>query len=123
MGHEIDVEGSANINIDSMLSNVTQRIDAASRLNSAQKSELEAMVQSLSADLDKLKMTHADEAKEIGEALDRAVAHVAKPPEQRKKSILDLSAKGLREAAELVKDIAPTILATATSIAKFIVTS
>ncbi len=39
----------------------------------------------------------------------------------RKQSLLQLSAKGLKDAAELVKDIAPTILTTADLIAKFIV--
>ena len=54
MGHKINVGGSAIINIDSVLSNVTQTIGAAPGLDSAQKSQLEGLVQSLRADLDKL---------------------------------------------------------------------
>jgi hypothetical protein len=119
--NNIKVGGSAIINIDSVLTNVTQTIGAASGLDSAQKSQLEALVQSLKAELDTLKASHADETKEIAEALEKAVTGAAKPPQERKKSLLQLSAKGLKDAAELVKDIAPTVLTTADRIAKFIV--
>jgi len=121
MGHKIKVGGAAIINIDSVLSNVTQTIGSSSGLNLAQKAELEKLVQSLKADLDKLQAIHPDETKEIATALEKAVANATKPPEQRKTSILELSAKGLKEAAELVKDIAPTVLTTAGMIAKFTV--
>lgn len=120
MGHRIKVGGSAIINIDSVLSNVTQTIGTAAGLDATQKTQLEALVQSLKADLDKLKASHADESKEIADALGKAIAHAAKPPQERKQSLLQLSAKGLKEAAELVKDAAPNILTTATLIAKFI---
>ena len=93
----------------------------AAGLDSSQKSKLESLVQSLKADLEKLKASHADEAKEIAEALEKAVANAAKPPTERKESLLQLSANGLKEAAKLVKDTAPSILKTAGLIAKFIV--
>ena len=121
MGHKIKVGGPAIINIDTVLSNVTQTIGSSSGLDPAQKAQLEALVQSLKADLDKLQARHPDETQEIAAALEKAVASATKPPEQRKPSILQLSANGLKEAAELVKDIAPTVLTTAGLIAKFIV--
>jgi hypothetical protein len=104
-----------------MLSNVMQKVDAAPGLESAQKSHLEALVQSLKADLNKLQASHADETKAIADALEKAVAIASKPPQERKQSLLQLSANGLREAAGLVKDIAPSILVTAGAIGKFIV--
>jgi hypothetical protein len=58
--------------------------------------------------------------KERTAALEKAVAHASKPPQERKKSILELSAKGLKDAAETVKDVAPAILTTAGLIANFI---
>jgi hypothetical protein len=121
VAHNINVGGPAIINIDSMLSNVTQTIGTAPGLDSAQKSQLEGLVRSLNADLDKVKATHPDEAKEIAEALGKAVGHATKPPHERKKSVLQLSAKGLIAATKLVKDIAPGILLTANLIAKFVV--
>src|SRR5215510_2622908 len=78
------------------------------------------VVMSLKADLAKLKESHGDEVKEIADALEKAVANAAKPPQERKKNLLQLSAKGLKEAAELVKDTAPSILTAADQIAKFI---
>ncbi len=75
---------------------------------------------SLKSDLEAVKANHADEVKEITNALEKAVANAEKPPQERKKSILELSAKGLRDAAETVKDVAPAILTTAGLIANFI---
>jgi hypothetical protein len=121
MGHKINVGGSAIINIDASLSNVMQTIGASAGLDSTQKSQLEALVQSLKTELEMLKASHADETKEIAEALEKAVTSATKPPHERKKSLLQLSANGLKEAAALVKDIAPNVLTTADTIAKFIV--
>jgi hypothetical protein len=121
VGNRINVGGSAIINIDSVLSSVTQTIGAAPGLNSAQKAELDNMVQAIKTDLEVLKVTHPDETKAIADALEKAVVNVSKGPQERKKSLLELSAKGLKEAADLVKDIAPTVLTTAGLIAKFIV--
>jgi hypothetical protein len=120
MSHTFNVGGSAIINIDSTLNNVTQTIGDSPGLDPAQKSQLETMVMSLKAELVKLKDSHADETKEIADALEKAVATAAKPPQERKKNLLQLSAKGLKEAAELVKDTAPSILTAADQIAKFI---
>jgi hypothetical protein len=96
-------------------------ISSASGLNDQQKRDLDQMVQSLRTQLDALKATHADEAKEIADAVDKAVTNASKPPQERKASMLQLSAKGLKEAAQLVGDVAPGVLATAGLIAKFVV--
>jgi hypothetical protein len=121
VGHNINVSGPAIIAIDSTLSNVSQMIGVAQGLDPNQKLQLETLVQTLKSELDSLKSNHPDEAKEIADALQKAVATASKPPEERKKNFLQLSAKGLTEAAELVKDIAPTVLATAGMIARFVV--
>ena len=120
VSNNINVGGSAIINIDSVLKGVTQTIGGAPGLDKGQKTELEGLVNSLKSDLESVKATHADEVKEITSALEKAVAHASKPPQERKKSILELSAKGLKDAAETVKDVAPAILTTAGLIAKFI---
>jgi hypothetical protein len=120
MGHNINVGGAAIINIDSTLTNVTQTIGDSPGLDAGQKSELQSLVESLKADLDTLKNTHTDEAKAISDALEKAVAAASKPAPERKRSLLTLSAKGLKDAAELVKDVTPSVLASATLIGKFI---
>jgi len=118
--NNINVGGSAIINIDSALNNVNQAIGGAPGLNDEQKSQMESLVTSLKVDLERIKASHADEVKEITSALEKVVANAAKPQVERKKSILELSAKGLKDAAETVKDAAPAILTTAGLIAKFI---
>jgi hypothetical protein len=121
VGHNINVGGSAIINIDAVLTNVTQTIGNAPGLDPKQKSQLESLVQTMKKELDQLKVNHSDETKEIADALEKAVANASKPPAERKQSLLQLSAKGLKDAAELVKDTAPSLLATARLIADFIV--
>ena len=120
VSNNINVGGSAIINIDSVLKGVTQTIGGAPGLDKEQKTELEGLVNSLKSDLEAVKPNHVDEVKEIAAALEKAVANASKPPQERKKSILELSAKGLKDAAETVKDVAPAILTTAGLIAKFI---
>lgn len=120
MGHTISVGGSAVINIDSTLQNVNQTIGVAPGLDSMQKSQLEALVQTLKADLEKLSSSHADETSEIAAALKKAVTNASKPPGERKQSVLQLSVNGLIEAASLVKDVAPAVLSTARMIGRFI---
>jgi hypothetical protein len=118
--NNITVGGAAIINIDSTLNNVQQSIGCATSLSDSQKSDLEKLVVSLRAELDAIKSDHTEEAKAVSDALEKAVATAAKPQAERKKSLLDLSAKGLKDAAELVSDVAQKILTTATLIAKFI---
>ena len=118
---KIIVGQSAIINIDSILENVTQTIGATSGLDSRQKTDLDTLVASLKADIEKIKTSHADEAQAITEALQKVVANATKPPQERKQSLLQLSTNGLKEAAELVKDVAPGLLQTAGLVAKFIV--
>ncbi len=121
VSNNINVGGSAIINIDSVLKDVTQTIGGAPGLDKGQKTELEGLVNSLKSDLESVRATHADEVKEITSALEKAVAHASKPPQERKKNILELSAKGLKDAAETVRDVAPAILSTAGLIARFII--
>lgn len=119
VGHNVDVSGgSANISIDS--TNVTQAIQLSNSLDAPQKAQLDQLVASLNAELEKLKVSYAEEKEAIETALKTAVTSATKPQAERKKTILQVSAKGLKDAADLVKDIAPTVIATADLIAKFI---
>ena len=120
MGHKVNVTGPAIITIDSTLHDVTQTIGMAPGLTANEKSNLEDMVESLKAELESIKASHPDEVKEIAEAVHKVVTVASRPPEKRKHSLLERSAKGLTQAAELVKDVAPAVLSTAGLIAKFV---
>jgi hypothetical protein len=115
------VGGSAIVSVDSSFDHATQTVGSALGLDASQRSELKSLVRSLEAELKKLDRDRADEAEAIAGALETAVANAAKPKAERKPSLLQFSAKSLKEAAELVKDVAPPVLTTAGEIAKFIV--
>jgi hypothetical protein len=121
MAHNIYVGGHAIINIDVYQQYVTQAIGRSMGLNSDQKAELEKHVQSLTAQLKPIGESHADETAAILNALKQVTEAASKPAAERKKSMLELSAKALKDAAELVKDIAPTVLSTALTVGRFIV--
>jgi hypothetical protein len=122
VGHNINVGGSAIINIDSVIRNVVQVLGgAAPGLDSEQKAKLEELVKSMKSELDKVKASHTDETRAIADALQKTVEQAVKPAQERKNNLLRLSANGLKEAAELVKDVAPSILTTAGLIANFVV--
>ncbi len=120
MSNNINVGGSAIINIDSYLQNVTNTIGASDSLNSNEKTQLEALVKALGTALKPVEQSHKGETEAILEAAQRAVNVASKPAAERKKSILDLTASGLKAAAETVKDIAPLVLTTALEVCRFI---
>ena len=66
------------INIDSVLQNVTQSIDAAPALDPAQQSELKSLVTELQGQIGELKAEHEAECQEITAALEKAVAEATK---------------------------------------------
>jgi hypothetical protein len=120
MGHNISVGGNAIINIDAVLSNVSQTIGASAGLNPDQKTSLDTLVHKLQTELDPIKGSHPDESKEIVEALQKAVIAASKPTAERKKPFLDLSATGLLQTAQLVANVAPAVVIAAEKIATFI---
>jgi len=110
---------STNINavgsivaIDSMLENITQTVNNAS-IGAQEKSELNDAVAEFTGEVEKLKEEHAVEATLLTKKLDEALAQLSVEKEQRNPSLFQLSAKGLKEAAEAVADIAPGLVATA----------
>jgi tetratricopeptide (TPR) repeat protein len=119
IGNEFNVGGDAIINIDSIVKNATQTIDKSSSLPDAKKQELSALVAELKSAMDGLGADYEEERKEIAAALEKAISKATQP--QPKKSLLEVSAKGLKAAAETVAAVAPAVLQTAARIAAFIV--
>jgi hypothetical protein len=54
------------------------------------------MVESLRTELDSIKASHPDEAREIASAVEKAVAHASKPSGQRKKKHARAFCEGLK---------------------------
>jgi NTE family protein len=120
MNPNINVGGNAIINIDSILQNVNQSIGANRSLAEDKKDELKQLVEKLQLDLDALKNSHVAEAGLIAQNLQTVVNSATQQPEQRNKKVLEISSKGLIEAAETVGKIAPGLLATAKLIGQFV---
>jgi NTE family protein len=121
MNNSVNVGGSAIINIDSVLSNVQQTLQQSAGLTGEKKSELENLVAELRKEIEQIKVSHAQEATLITQRLQEVVQGAAQEPQKRNSTLLNLSGKGLVEAAETVGKIMPKLLTTAQLIAKFIV--
>ena len=117
----VSVTGSNNItNVDADLKNVQQQIGNVSTLAEDQKKQLEELVEEFRKELVKVGDDHLAEAELISGRLEEVVASAAKPPEQRKKGILELSVNGLKDAAKAVATVVPTLLPVAEKIATFV---
>jgi NTE family protein len=121
MDNRVSVGGNAIINIDSVLNNVQQSLEQSAGLASDKKSELADLVTEFRVELEKIKESHSQEAVLITQRLQEVVQGASQPPEKRNSSLLQLSSKGLVDAAETVGNIVPKLLTTAGLIAKFVV--
>ena len=123
MGDEIHIQDVRNsiIVLKSRLDNVRQHLTSIPHLPAESRTKLDEEIRDLRTQLEAIAVSRKDECDAIIEAVERVVQQVGKPPEERKKTILQVSAKGLKDAASLVADVAPQVLRTAERIAGFIV--
>jgi uncharacterized protein YfkK (UPF0435 family) len=120
MNNNINVGGNAILNINSILSEVNQSISGASDFSSEKKDALRELVLNLQKGIDSIKSNHPSEASLIADNLKTVVNAATVPAANRNKKILEISKKGLLDAAETVAKIAPEVLATAKLIGDFI---
>lgn len=117
----VSVTGNNNITtVDANLQNVQQQIGSFSTLAEDQKKQLKELVEEFRKELVKVGDDHLAEADLISRRLEEVVASAAKPPEQRKKGILEISVNGLKDAAKTVAAVVPTLLPVAEKIAAFV---
>ncbi len=119
MNEKTDIHAvNSVVNYKSTLQNVQTMLSAP---NQAQDSkEVTAVQQDLARLAQMLQAAdakHAEEVEAVARRLEELSKEITKPSAQRKRGLIALSAKGLKEAAEAVGDIVPGLLATATSIA------
>jgi hypothetical protein len=105
----------AILNIKSMLNNVSQSIGAAPHGDAATKAQLQALVEQLSAELQKVPAEQAGEAEAVAETAKTAVEQATKA--QPNKTLVQISAEGLKQAAQNLAAVLPTVLPIATQIA------
>jgi hypothetical protein len=120
MGHKITTGDNAIVGIDSRLNKVTMTIGSSERLTDEQREDLGKRVDSLNKLLIGIKDSHAQEVSLVISRLEELMKQIDKPVSERKKSILDISASGLLEAAKSVSDVVPGLIETARKIAEFV---
>jgi len=118
MGNEYnfgDVSGS-NINIDSILENVTQNIGAVNSIDNEAKKQLLELIEQLKTELQKLPQENKEDAETIADYTKSLVEASTKA--QPNKKTIQITADGLKKAAENIAGVMPTVLAIATGIIK-----
>lgn len=115
--NRISVGGNANLNIDSVLTNVTQSIQSMDA-PTTKRAELESLVNVLLEQIRSVKMTAPDEAELLGKRLEETIqlAHKKKVSG----SIWTVTTEGLLAAARAVSGVLPLALDSAQKIIEFI---
>ncbi len=106
----------AMLNIKSTLSNVAQRIGAAPHGDAATKAQLQALITQLSAELQQVPAEHARDAEAVAETAKVVVEQATKA--QPNKQLVQISAEGLKQAAQNLAAVLPTVLPLAQKIAE-----
>jgi hypothetical protein len=105
----------AILNIKSTLTNVSQSIGAAPHGDAATKAQLQALVEQLSAELQKVPAEQAGEAEQAAKRAESAVAEATKPNPD--KDDVEYSLSRLQKAAENIGKVLPTVLPIAMQVA------
>lgn len=117
-GDQFNMSGNfsgAILNIKSTLTNVSQSIGAAPIGDAATKAQLQALVEQLSAELQKVPAEKASYAEAVAETAKAAVDQATKA--QPNKTLVQISAEGLKQASQNLAAVLPTVLPIATQIA------
>jgi Caspase domain len=109
----------AILNIKSELSNVSQSIGALPNADQAAKDELKRLIDQLSAALQKVPADREDDAAAVAETAKQLVDQATK--DKPNKTIIQITAEGLKSAAQNIAGVLPTVLPLATQIAAAIV--
>jgi hypothetical protein len=99
---------NSNVNIDSTLKNVKQVITESDTLSSNKKEELERLVEELKAALQPATRARPEEVATVTSLVETLTQEGIKP--QKNSNLLQITGKGLKEAAQSLLDITPTVL-------------
>lgn len=120
MGNKIsfgNVSGSI-VNIDSMLEQVNQTVGSASHFDESAKKQITGLVEQLKAELQKVPAEKKEEAEAVAESAKALVEAGAKS--QPNKATIQITAEGLKKAAENIAGVMPNVLTIAAGIVKTI---
>lgn len=120
-GDQFNMSGNfsgAILNIKSTLTNVSQSIGAAPGGDAAVKAQLQQLIEELSSELQKAPADKEGEAEAVAETAKAAVEQATK--EKPNKTLVTISAEGLKAAAQNLAAALPAVLPIATKIAETI---
>lgn len=112
-----DFSGSI-LNLKSTLTNVSQSIAATPHGDATAKAQLQQLIEELSGELQKVPAEKASDAEAVAETAKQAVDQATK--EKPNKTLVNISAEGLKAAAQNLAAVLPTVLPLATKIAEAI---
>jgi hypothetical protein len=104
----------AIINIKSTLTNVTQTVGALPDVDQSTKQELQKLVEQLSQALQEVPPEREEDAELVAEYTQELVDRAAE--ENPKKAKIQITGEGLKQAAQNIADVMPTVLVIATQI-------
>ena len=108
----------SNVSINSNLQNVRETIGAAKTVDDTTKAQLDQLLQQLSENLKKLPAEKATDAEAVAEAAgDLVKKATADKPNQKS---VEISGKGLLEAAEGIASVVPIALKIVSTVSKFV---
>jgi hypothetical protein len=109
---------NSNFNWKSKLNKVTQQVGASPSMDEGAKAELTKLLSELSEKLERAPKDQQDEAEAVGDAAEEYVkkANAVKP---NKKS-LEISGKGLLEAAKAIADVVPIATSIISTVTNFV---
>ncbi|MCP4352409.1 MAG: hypothetical protein GY795_43675 [Desulfobacterales bacterium] len=99
-------------------STVTQYISGNPNIDQSEKDELEELIKQLSSVLQEAPSDKSDETETITETAKQLVEVATK--EKPNKSMVQISASGLKQAAESIADVVPKVLGVVTQIIQFV---
>lgn len=104
----------AILNIESILTNVSQSIGRIPSADPATKDELKQLIKNLNEALQKVPPEKEEEAEAVAKSAKLLVDEVAK--DKPNKTMVQISADGLKQAAKNIAGVMPTVLSIATQI-------
>ena len=106
------------VNVKSTLKNATLKIEGATSVGESQRVELQNLFKELESAIAQAEKLKPEEAARVAQTADLVASEVAKAKPDR--SFLNITTKGLAEAAKAVESIAPSIMNVVASIAKLV---
>ena len=120
MSHDkIDVHNVGGIvNIKATLTNAKFKIEGATAIGDSQRSELQDLFKELETAVALTEESNPEDAARVAQTADLVASEVAKAKPDR--SFLEITTKGLMEAAKALESVAPSIISVVASIAKLV---